>query len=89
VELVSRLKGTPTSVALEDLNLKLDGSTFTGRIAVDDFAKQALRVQLKGDTFNADNYLPAKSESAKGATAARQAEVQNSEAGAMAAGGTT
>lgn len=89
VELVSRLKGTPTSVALEDLNLKLDESTFTGRVAVDDFAKQSLRVQLKADTFNADNYLPAKSEAAKGATAARQAEVQSSEAGAMAAGGTT
>ncbi|MCO7035876.1 AsmA family protein [Pseudomonas carnis] len=89
VELVSRLKGTPTSVALEDLNLKLDASTFTGRVAVDDFAKQSLRVQLKGDTFNADNYLPAKSEAAKGATAARQAEVQSSEAGAMAAGGST
>ncbi|TKK33587.1 AsmA family protein [Pseudomonas sp. CFBP13528] len=87
VELVSRLKGTPTNVALEDLNLKLDGSTFTGRVAVDDFAKQSLRVQLKGDTFNADNYLPAKSEAAKGTAAARQAEVQSSEAGAMAAGG--
>ena len=87
VELVSRLTGTPTNVALEDLNLKLDGSTFTGRVAVDDFAKQSLRVQLKGDTFNADNYLPAKSEAAKGTAAARQAEVQGSEAGAMAAGG--
>lgn len=89
VELVSRLKGTPSSVALENLNLKLDESTFSGRVAVDDFAKQSLRVQLKADTFNADNYLPAKSEAAKGATAARQAEVQNSEAGAMAAGGNT
>ncbi|QOY71956.1 AsmA family protein [Pseudomonas sp. OST1909] len=89
VELVSRLKGTPTSVALENLNLKLDESTFSGRVAVDDFAKQSLRVQLKADIFNADNYLPAKSEAAKGATAARQAEVQNSEAGAMAAGGNT
>lgn len=89
VELVSRLTGTPTSVALEDLNLKLDESTFTGRIAVDDLAKQSLRAQLKGDTFNADNYLLAKSEAAKGATAARQAEVQSSEAGAMAAGGST
>ncbi|CRM99692.1 AsmA family protein [Pseudomonas sp. Wu6] len=87
VELVSRLTGTPTNVALEGLNLKLDGSTFTGRVAVDDFAKQSLRVQLKGDTFNADNYLPAKSEAAKGTAAARQAEVQGSEAGAMAAGG--
>ena len=89
VELVSRLKGTPTSMALENLNLKLDESTFTGRVAVDDFAKQSLRLQLKADTFNADNYLPAKSEAAKGATAARQAEVQSSEAGAMAAGGST
>lgn len=89
VELVSRLKGTPTSVALENLNLKLDASTFSGRVAVEDFAKQSLRVQLKADTFNADNYLPAKSKAAKGATAARQAEVQSSEAGAMAAGGNT
>ncbi|MCR4538650.1 AsmA family protein [Pseudomonas sp. 18.1.10] len=89
VELVSRLSGTPTRVALDELNLKVDGSTFTGRIAVDDFAKQSLRVQLKGDSFNADNYLPAKSEAAKGTSAARQAEVQSSEAGAMAAGGTT
>ncbi|MFC6339187.1 AsmA family protein [Pseudomonas sp. CCM 7891] len=87
VELVSRLKGTPTSLALEDLNLKLDASTFTGRIAVDDFAKQSLRLQLKADTFNADNYLPAKSEAANSAAAARQAEVQSSEAGAMATGG--
>ncbi|KAA0948984.1 AsmA family protein [Pseudomonas sp. ANT_H14] len=89
VELVSRLKGTPTSMALEDLNLKLDASTFTGRVAVDDFTKQSLRVQLKADTFNADNYLPAKSEAANSAAVARQAEVQSSEAGAMAAGGTT
>ncbi len=87
VEMVSRLTGTPTSLALEDLNLKLDGSTFTGRIAVDDFAKQSLRLQLKADTFNADNYLPAKSEAANSAAVARQAEVQSSEAGAMAAGG--
>jgi len=87
VELVSRLTGTPTSLALEDLNLKLDGITFTGRIAVDDFAKQSLRLQLKADTFNVDNYLPAKSEAANSAAVARQTEVQNSEAGAMAAGG--
>ena len=89
VELVSRLQGTPSSMALEDLNLKVDGSTFTGRLAVEDFAKQSLRVQLKADTFNADHYLPAKSEAANSAAVARQAEVQSSEAGAMAAGGTT
>ena len=89
VELVTRLSGTPNSMAFDELNLKVDDSTFTGRIAVDDFAKQALRIQLKGDTFDADRYMPAKSEQANGATAARKAEVQSSEAGALAASGDT
>lgn len=85
-ELVSRLQGTRDSLGLEDLTLKLDESTLTGRIAVEDFARQALRLQLKGDTFNADRYLPAKTEKAANASAARQAEVQNSEAAAVASG---
>ena len=89
VEMVSRLSGTPTSLAFDELNLKVDDSTFTGRSAVEDFAKQALRIQLKGDTFDADRYLPPKSAEATGATAARQAEVQGSEAGALASSGDT
>ncbi|MCF1486696.1 AsmA family protein [Pseudomonas sp. AA27] len=89
LELVTRLQGTQNSLALEDLAVKLDDSTFTGRIAVDDFAKQALRVRLKADTFDADRYLPAKSEEAKGASAARQAEVKQQEATAVAGAGTT
>ena len=40
LELVTRLQGTPNSLALEDLAVKLDDSTFTGRVAVEDFAKQ-------------------------------------------------
>ncbi|MBC3434681.1 AsmA family protein [Pseudomonas sp. BW16M2] len=89
LELVTRLQGTQNSLAMEDLAVKLDDSTFTGRVAVDDFAKQALRVRLKADTFDADRYLPAKSEEAKGATAARQAEVKQQEATAVAGAGTT
>ena len=89
VEMVSRLSGTPTSVTFDELNLKVDDSTFSGRIAVEDFAKQALRIQLKGDTFDADRYLPPKTAEATSATAARQAEVQSSEAGALAASGDT
>ncbi|WP_313295338.1 AsmA family protein [Pseudomonas sp.] len=85
LELVTRLQGTPTSLNLADLAVKLDDSTFTGRVAIEDFAKQALRLQLKGDKFDADRYLPAKSEQAKGATAARQAEVQQQEASVSAA----
>jgi AsmA protein len=84
LELVTRLQGTSNSLALADLAVKLDDSTFTGRVAVEDFAKQALRLQLKADTFDADRYLPAKSEQAKGATAARQAEVKQQEASAVA-----
>ncbi len=89
VEMVTRLTGTPTSVALEDLNLKVDNSAFTGRIAVEDFARQALRLQLKGDTFDADRYRPAESEETKGAKAARKTEVQSGEAAAVAGAGTT
>ncbi|MFA7893589.1 AsmA family protein [Pseudomonas putida] len=89
LELVTRLQGTPASIALEDLSVKLDSTTFTGRVAVEDFAKQALRLQLKGDSFDADRYLPAKSEEAKGATAARKAQVQQQEASAVAGAGST
>ncbi|MFP3996151.1 AsmA family protein [Pseudomonas capeferrum] len=89
LELVTRLQGTPNSLALADLAVKLDDSTFTGRVAVEDFAKQALRLQLKADTFDADRYLPAKSEEAKGATAARQAEVKQQEASAVAGAGSS
>ena len=89
LELVTRLEGSPTAIALPDLAVKLDDSSFTGRVAIEDFAKQALRVQLKGDKFDADRYLPAKSEEAKGAKAARQAEVQQQEATAVAGAGST
>ena len=89
LELVSRLQGNPSSLALEDLAVKLDDSSFSGRVAIEDFAKQAVRVQLKGDTFDADRYFPAKTEQAKGTTAARQAEVKQQEAAAVAGAGSS
>ncbi|MBV7547045.1 AsmA family protein [Pseudomonas sp. PDM26] len=89
VELVSRLAATPTSLSLDDLNLKVDDSTFSGRIAVEDFAKQSLRAALKADTFNVDRYLPPKSAEANSATQVRQAEVASTEADAMAGAGST
>jgi AsmA protein len=89
VELASRVAATPTSVEFNDINLKLDDSNFNGRIAVEDFAKQSLRAQLKADTFNVDRYLPPKSAEADSAKAAREAEVSNTEASAMAGAGST
>ncbi|NUT85874.1 AsmA family protein [Pseudomonas corrugata] len=89
VELVSRIAGTPTSVEFNNINLKVDDSNFSGRIAVEDFAKQSLRAQLKADTFNVDRYLPPKSTEANSAKTAREEEVSNTEASAMAGAGTT
>tara|TARA_R100001143_G_scaffold15560_2_gene17781 strand:+ start:5023 stop:7248 length:2226 start_codon:yes stop_codon:yes gene_type:complete len=86
-ELVTRLAGTPTSLTFEEINLKLDGSTFTGQIAVSDFAKQALRVDLSGDQLNLDRYLPPP-EKEDPAGAARQSEVKATQA-AVIGGGTT
>jgi AsmA protein len=89
VELASRLSGTPTSVSFDDINLKVDDSTFSGRIAVEDFAKQSLRASLKADTFNVDRYLPPKSAEANSAKQVREAEVASTEADAMAGAGST
>jgi len=89
LEMVSRIAATQNSVSLDDLTLRLDDSTFTGRVAVDDFAKQSLRLKLKADTFDADRYRPPQSEQAKAAGAARKTEVQGNEAEAMAASGTS
>ena len=47
LELVTRIAATPNSVALDDLTVKLDDSTISGHIAVEDFAKQSLRLQLR------------------------------------------
>ena len=84
VEMVTRLSGTPNSLVFDDFNLKVDDSHFAGRVAVTDFARQALRIQLKGDAFDADRYRPAESEESKGAKAARKSEVQSGEAAAIA-----
>ncbi|RMH82906.1 AsmA family protein [Pseudomonas sp. AOB-7] len=79
-ELASRLSGSTKGVMLEELNLKLDGSTFTGSLGVADFARQALRADLKGDKLDLDRYLPPQAQDSAGA--ARKAEVKDSIAGA-------
>ncbi|WP_415846044.1 AsmA family protein [Stutzerimonas zhaodongensis] len=86
-ELVTRLAGTSTSLTFEELNLKLDGSTFTGNVGVSDFAKQALRVDLKGDRLDLDRYLPPP-EKGNAAGAARRSEVYATEAAVIGSGTT-
>ncbi|MEX6503914.1 AsmA family protein [Pseudomonas zhanjiangensis] len=84
-ELVSRLSGGANSLTLEDLQLKLDDSSFSGQIAIADFTKQALRVQLKGDRLDLDRYLPP---AAKQEASARQAEIKETVADAGQSGTT-
>ncbi len=88
-EMVARLDGTPNSLALNNLAVKLDGSSFAGSLAIADFAKQALRVQLKADKFDADRYMKPKSAEASSAGAARDAEVKTTEATAIGGSGDT
>jgi AsmA protein len=89
VELATRLAGTPSSLSLDDIHLKVDDSTFSGRLAVEDFAKQSLRANLKADTFNVDRYLAPKSAEANSTKQVRQAEVASTEADAMASAGSS
>ena len=86
-ELSTRLGGTPNSIALDDLTLKLDDSSFSGNLAVTDFAKQALRLQLKGDKLDLDRYLPPDDKDAN-AGAARKNEVKQTVAAAGKSGTT-
>jgi AsmA protein len=87
-ELVTRLSGTANSLSLDDLKVTLDDSHFSGQVAVADFSKQALRVQLKGDQLNLDRYLPAPDKDAKSSSAARASEVKASIASAGESGST-
>jgi AsmA protein len=86
VELVSRLTGSQTSLAFEELELNVDDSKFNGRIAIEDFNRQALRVQLQGGSLDLDRYLAPKSKDS--AKAARQAEVKDTVAVAAGSGST-
>lgn len=62
VGLETRFMATDSSIRLEPLALQLDGSYIAGRLAVTDFAKNAVQFDLKIDQLNVDRYLP-KSES--------------------------
>lgn len=87
IELMSRLSGSQNSLLLEEATLKLDDSTFTGTLGISDFARQALRAELKGDRLDLDRYLPPiAKETAQ--DAARQGEVKASEAAALGNGTT-
>ncbi len=56
----ARYSGSFKTATLDELTVKLDDSTLTGRVAVTDFATQALQFALRLDAIDADRYLPPK-----------------------------
>ena len=83
LELSARLSGNSQSLNLQDLKLRLDDSRFTGQIAVSDWQRQALRLQLQGDRLDLDRYLPPK---AAEQPSQRQGEVREALARAGSSG---
>lgn len=75
------LVGSTKALALNDLKIKLDNTNLTGRVAITDLAKQAIKVQIKGDSINVDNYLPPE---AKPTTAQTTTQAPASKSGSTA-----
>tara|TARA_Y100000748_G_scaffold117113_1_gene98278 strand:+ start:19016 stop:21190 length:2175 start_codon:yes stop_codon:yes gene_type:complete len=70
VALSANLKGSTSSLMLNDLQLALDGFALQGSLGVADFERQALRFDLAGDNLNLDNYLPPREEGEGGSSSA-------------------
>lgn len=58
LEFSSPFEGDEQKIALNDLQLLLDGNVFKGSFALTDFKKAAIKINLQGDKFNLDDYLP-------------------------------
>lgn len=72
--------GTFTSASFNDLKLTLDDTTLQGRLAITDFATQALEFALKADAIDADRYLPPEAkEEAKPASEKKDGDINEIE----------
>ncbi len=69
--------GGLSSVALENLNLKLDKSTLSGGLSIKDFEQPAYRFKLNLDQINVDDYVGDESPAAK-QKSAKQASTSES-----------
>lgn len=77
MELNARVQGTANSLILQDMQLQLDQTAFTGSVGMKDFASGLIYAHLSGDTFNADHYLAPSSTTA---ATERKAEVKQQSA---------
>jgi AsmA protein len=61
--LAAAVTGNDSQVQLNQVVMQLDKTRFDGSVAVTDIAASALKLDLKGDSINVDDYLPPPSES--------------------------
>ncbi|WP_271272395.1 AsmA family protein [Aliamphritea hakodatensis] len=83
ISLNTKLAGPANTLVMEQLQLKLDDTTFNGQLAYN-LMDGALALNLKGDSIDADRYLPPKAE---GEAASGDAATANSEAAPAKTGG--
>ncbi len=57
------IQGGLNAARLDNLNVQIDKSNLQGFVAVTDYAKPNIKLDLKLDTFNVDQYLPESEES--------------------------
>lgn len=62
ISLGGEFSGDKTSIAVNTVNIQLDKTHLKGSLALKDFAKQAVVVDLQGDEINADDYLAPKTD---------------------------
>ena len=64
----------------------IDDPSLTGRVAIESFDTQALRVTLKGDRLDLDRYLAPPTEEEKAQQAARDSQAKQNQAAIAGAG---
>lgn len=58
VQINSEFEGSTTNINAKSLNVTLDQSKLSGKLAINDFAKPAINFKLTLDEIDADRYLP-------------------------------
>ena len=75
VSFSSSVVGTSNQISLENLQLLLDDTIFSGSLAVTDFSNAAIKLVLDGSEINVDDYLPPPSEAPATASTAPAEDV--------------
>jgi AsmA protein len=74
VDLKGNIEGSDDSMALNDLKLKIDDSTITGKLAMTSLRQLAASFALQVDQFDLDKYSPPKKEGAAAPAEAAKSE---------------